>query len=325
MSDAKGSTRAFDIEQAMHRARRVNLGDIVARGARRHRDKIAAVMGDERLTYGELEARANRIAHGLIAAGLGNRARIGALARNSIDFLVLYFAVAKAGSIFCPSNPALPDADLAHVLGHAEVSAIFIDPERLPQFTSIATQVPSIRKIYSIGGGGRVDIEMDCLDSLAEGQPGTDPEVATGDRDVAVIMYTSGTTSKPKGAMLSHVNVTTGAIHNAFACEFRDSDIATAILPLFHCGQLSISSGTLIRGGTVVVFDGFDPTKLLEAIPRERITWMFALPAMYRALLAHERLDHTDLSSLSFCLYAMAPMDQATLQEASLRLNARFA
>lgn len=325
MSDAKGSTRAFDIEQAMHRARRVNLGDIVARGARRHRDKIAAVMGDERLTYGELEARANRIAHGLIAAGLGNRARIGALARNSIDFLVLYFAVAKAGSIFCPSNPALPDADLAHVLGHAEVSAIFIDPERLPQFTSIATQVPSIRKIYSIGGGGRVDIEMDCLDSLAEGQPATDPEVATGDRDVAVIMYTSGTTSKPKGAMLSHVNVTTGAIHNAFACEFRDSDIATAILPLFHCGQLSISSGTLIRGGTVVVFDGFDPTKLLEAIPRERITWMFALPAMYRALLAHERLDHTDLSSLSFCLYAMAPMDQATLQEASLRLNARVA
>lgn len=306
--------------------RRVNVGDIVRRGARRHRNKTAVVMGSKRLTYGELDAHANRIAHGLLAAGLGQGARIGALARNSVEFFTLYFAAAKAGAIFCPSNPALPDRDLVHVLNHAEVSAIFVDPEKYERFTGIATQVPTIRHVYSVGDQGAVDRpSINPLGLLAKGQPSTDPETAIGDRDIAMIMYTSGTTSAPKGAMLSHANVTTGAIHNAFACEFHDHSIATSILPLFHCGQLSISSSTLARGGTVVIFDGFDADLLLDAIPRERITWMFALPAMYRALLVHEKLDATDLSSLEFCLYAMAPMDQATLREASRRLNARFA
>lgn len=325
MSNAEGKERAAISDQAMNFARRVNVGDIVRRGARRHRDKIAVVMGETRLSYGEIDARANRIAHGLLAAGLGNGARIGALARNSIDFLTLYFAAAKAGAIFCPSNPAIPHADLVQILSHAEVSAIFIDPDRHEQFAAVASRVPSIRKIYAVGGNGQADFPLDSLAVLSEGQPATDPETATGDRDIAMIMYTSGTTSAPKGAMLSHINVTTGAVHNAFAGEVDENTIATAILPLFHCGQLSISSGTLMRGGTVVIFDGFEPATLLDSIARERITWMFALPAMYRALLAHKALDDTDVSSLGFCLYAMAPMDQSTLREASLRLKARFA
>ncbi|MGO3929966.1 AMP-binding protein [Rhodopseudomonas pseudopalustris] len=325
MSDAEDIKLATISDQATNLARRVNVGDITRRGARRHRDKIAVIMGETRLTYGELDARANRIAHGLLAMGLGNGARIGGLARNSIDFLTLYFAAAKAGAIFCPSNPAIPDADLVHILGHAEVSAIFIDPDRHQQFTAVASQVPSIRKIFSVGGNGQADSQLDSLAVIAEGQPAIDPETVTGDRDVAMIMYTSGTTSAPKGAMLSHINVTTGAVHNAFAGEVDENTIATAILPLFHCGQLSISSGTLMRGGTVVVFDGFEPAALLDAIARERITWLFALPAMYRALLAHKDLDNTDVSSLAFCLYAMAPMDPSTLREASRRLKARFA
>lgn len=312
-------------DQLSNRVRRVNVGDIVRRGARRHRDKTAVVMGRTRLTYGEFEAETNRIAHGLLAAGLGNGARIGALGRNSLELFTLYFAAAKAGAVFCPSNPALPDADLVHVLRHAEVSAIFVDSERHERFTQIASQVPTLSRIYSIGerSDGRDFANPFAL--LSEGQPSTDPETAVGDRDIAIIMYTSGTTSAPKGAMLSHTNVTTGAVHNAFACEFDDHSVATAILPLFHCGQLSISSGTLARGGTVVIFDGFDADALLEAVPKERITWMFALPTMYRALLAHEGLDATDLSSLGFCLYAMAPMDSSTLREASRRLGARFA
>lgn len=312
-------------EQAKSLVRRVNVGDILRRGARRHRNKVAVVMGETRLTYGELDARANSLAHGLLAAGYGNGARIGALARNSIDFIILYFAAAKAGAIFCPSNPALPEKDLVHVLTHAEVTAIFVDPDRHERFLSIAARVATIQKVYAIG----VDIDTgrpsDSLDILSAEKPTTDPDSVAGDRDIAMIMYTSGTTSAPKGAMLSHINVTTGAVHNAFAGEMSDGTIASAILPLFHCGQLSISSGTWASGGTVVVFDGFDADALLEAMGRERITWIFALPAMYRTLLAHERLDATDLSSLVFCLYAMAPMDQSTLREAARRLNARFA
>ena len=315
----KGRLAVADMTKFL--AQRVNVGDIISRGARRHRDKAAVIMGDRHLSYAQFDAETNRIAHALVATGLGQGARIGALGRNSIEFLMLYFAAAKAGAVLCPANPALPEVDLLQILTHAEMVAVFVDADRMEKFKAIASKVPSLKRVYSLAE----DDDALSLAGLAQGYPETGPEVAVGDRDIAMLMYTSGTTSAPKGAMLSHLNVTTGAVHNAIAGEMHDDTIATAILPLFHCGQLSISSGTLARGGTVVIFDGFDADVLLSAIPRERITWMFALPAMYRTLLQHESLDKTNVSSLEFCLYAMAPMDPTTLHKAAERLNARFA
>lgn len=304
-------------------ARRINVGDICRRGARRHPKKTAVIMGDRRLSYRELNDSSNRLANGLISAGLGQGSRIAALGRNTIEFLILYFAAAKAGAVFCPVNPALPSADLQYLLNHAEVSAVFTDASEAKRIASLIQQVPTAKNMFLLAG--KAEPEWTSIDDMAAGQPASDPELLVGDRDIAMIMYTSGTTSAPKGAMLSHLNVSIGAIHNAFAGEMSERTIATAILPLFHCGQLSLSSGTLIRGGTVVLMDGFDAAFLIESIKKERITWVFALPAMYRALLAHPGLEAADLSSLVFCLYAMTPMDQATLKEAIQRLGARFA
>ncbi len=305
------------------RARKINVGDICRRGAGRQPNKTAVIMGERRLSYRELDQACNRLAHGLISAGFGQGARIAALGRNTIEFLTLYFAAAKAGSVLCPVNPAMPDADLRYMLNHAEVSAIFTDSSEAGRMAGVMAQVPSATAMFVLVPEGSA--EWKSIGELAAGQPNSDPDLLVGDRETAMIMYTSGTTSAPKGAMLSHLSVTTGAIHNAFAGEMTERTVATAILPLFHCGQLSISSGTLVRGGTVVLMDGFNPDVLLESVSKERITWMFALPAMYRAMLAHPGLDTADLSSLEFCLYAMTPMDQATLQEAIRRFGARFA
>lgn len=304
-------------------ARRINVGDICRRGARRQPNKTAVIMGERRLSYRELDKASNRLANGLISAGLGQGARIAALGRNTIEFLTLYFAAAKAGSILCPINPALPNSDLRYMMNHAEVSAIFTDQGEAKRIAGLFEEVPTAKDMFVLVAGN--GSKWKSLSDLAADQPDSDPELLVGDRDIAMIMYTSGTTSAPKGAMLSHLNVTTGAIHNAFAGEMGERTVATAMLPLFHCGQLSLSSGTLVRGGTVVLMDGFDAGFLLESIRKERITWIFALPAMYRELLAHPGLDAADLSSLEFCLYAMTPMDQATLKQAIGRLGARFA
>ncbi|MCV0437465.1 MAG: AMP-binding protein [Hydrogenophaga sp.] len=303
--------------------RHVNLGDIARRGARRHRHKTALIMGERRLTYGALNDAANKLAQGLLSRGLGRGARVAVLARNSIEFMVLYFACGKAGSVMCPANPDQPDKDLVYILNHAEVEALFVDEDRAGRLAEVARQVPSIRSVHVLER--RAGTELTSLEDLAIGMEARDPELPVGDRDIAMVMYTSGTTSAPKGAMLSHTNVVTGAVNNAFAGEVHDNTVATAMLPLFHCGQLSISSGTLLHGGTVVIMDGFQPQALLESIERERITWIFALPAMYRRLLTETNLEKADTSSLEFCLYAMTPMDQSTLRHAIDRLGVRFA
>ncbi|WP_158592293.1 class I adenylate-forming enzyme family protein [Noviherbaspirillum sedimenti] len=304
-------------------AQRVNVGDISRRGARRHPRKTSVIMGERRLSYRELDDLSNQVANGLLALGLGAGSRISVLGRNSIEFLLLYFGAAKAGAILCPANPALPESDLQYVLNHAEVNAIFVDKSEIGRIAALLPQIPTARHLFMLSTDST--LEWKTLHDLASGQLKTDPNVLVGDRDVAMIMYTSGTTSAPKGAMLSHLNVTVGAMHNAFAGEMTEDTIATAILPLFHCGQLSLTSGTLVRGGTVVIMDGFNPYLLLQSIGKDRITWMFALPAMYRTLLAHPGLDDANLSSLQFCLYAMAPMDHATLRQAITRLGVRFA
>lgn len=307
----------------MAACRRINLGDIVSRGARRHKNKVALIMGERRMTYGELDEAANRLARGMLRSGLPEGAHIAVLARNSIEFMVLYFACGKAGFVICPANPEQPDRDLVYILNHAEVSAVFIDQGKTEQMSRLVRDVPSAQQVYVLCSDGAS--KFPTLGDLSSGMEATDPELAVGDRDIAMVMYTSGTTSEPKGAMLSHINVMTGAVNNAFAGEVHERTIATAILPLFHCGQLSISSGTLLRGGTVVIMDGFDAKLLLSSIERDRITWVFALPAMYRQLLAEPRLSSTSTSSLEFCLYAMTPMDQSTLLRAIEILQVRFA
>ncbi|MEO8407168.1 MAG: AMP-binding protein [Oxalobacteraceae bacterium] len=307
----------------MAAGRRVNLGDIASRGARRHRKKTALIMGECRMSYGELDEAANRLARGMLSSGLEVGARVALLARNSIEFMVLYFACGKAGFVICPANPEQPDRDLKYILNHAEVAALFVDEEKATRMTQLVRDVPTVQRVYVLRSGGASDCST--LGDLSDGMEATDPELPVGDRDIAMVMYTSGTTSAPKGAMLSHMNVMTGAVNNAFAGEVHDNTIATAILPLFHCGQLSISSGTLLRGGTVVIMDGFDPRLLLDSIQRERITWIFALPAMYRQLLSEPTLSSTEISSLEFCLYAMTPMDQSTLRQAIEKLRVRFA
>lgn len=311
----------IDIEMSI--ARRVNVGDIARRGARRHRRKTALIMGERRMSYGELDDEANRLARGLLRSGLGEGARVAVLARNSIEFIVLYFACAKAGTVMCPANPAQTNNDLAYILNHAEVAALFVDEECAGRLAAVARQVPTIRQVYVLERRG--ETRLPSLPDISAAMAASDPELLVGDRDIAMVMYTSGTTSAPKGALLSHANVVTGAVHNAFAGEMHDNTIATAILPLFHCGQLSITTGTLLRGGTAVIMDGFDAKVLIEAVQRERITWMFALPAMYRSLLAEPDLRDADLSSLEFCLYAMTPMDPTTLRQAMERLRVRFA
>jgi len=151
-------------------------------------------------------------------------------------------------------------------------------------------------------------------------QSATESEVEIYDRDVAQIMYTSGTTGRPKGVMQSHLSVVMAAMNNALELGVWRDAVNIAVLPLFHCAQHTLMCGVLAGGGTVIVMRAFEPAAMLDAIERERVTLLVGLPLMHQAMLDHPSRPGRDLSSLRMCVYAMAPMAETLLR----RLIAEF-
>jgi long-chain acyl-CoA synthetase len=294
---------------------RIAIGDIVRRSARRYPDRIALIEGDVRLTFAVLDAEINRFAHFLLGTGLAKGDRVASLCQNSYQFVIAMFAIHKAGLIWVPINTGLTPDDVRYILEHSETRFAVVDD------TFYAN--PALRQPFDelVGKGvllpiaghkaqGRMIVFSDAL----AGQPATEPEVEIDDRDVAQIMYTSGTTGRPKGVMQSHLSVYIASLGNVIEMEARHHDVATSLMPLFHCAQHTFLCGFLHVGAASVILRGFDASTLIATIARERVSWVFALPLMYSAVLDHPSRSKHDLTSLRLCLYAMAPMAETLLR-----------
>jgi long-chain acyl-CoA synthetase len=160
--------------------------------------------------------------------------------------------------------------------------------------------------------------------ALLEGQPESEPEVEIDDRDLAMIIYTSGTTSRPKGAMHCHLAVAMAAMSNALEASLTRDDAISGQMPIFHCAGHVLMLTYLAVGGKMALMRGFDPLKALETIERERLTVFIGLPLMYQAMLDHPRRPDFDLSSLRLSMYAMAPMGRPLLERAVAEFCPRF-
>jgi long-chain acyl-CoA synthetase len=298
---------------------RVAIGDFLRRAAQRDPARAALVDGDTRLRYGELDARVSAAARALLAAGLRRGERVATLCNNSADFVVAFFGIHRAGLIWVPINTGLGLDDVRYILDHAQASFVLVDGALLerPELRALLDACP-LRGGFVLEGAARGRY-ADFAAAL-ESQPPGEPEVEIHDRDVAQIMYTSGTTGRPKGVMQCHLAVVMAALANAVELGLYRDDTANAMLPLFHCAQHTLLFTSLMAGATTILMRSFDPGRVLDAIERERITRLFALPLMYQAMLAQPDFARRDLSSLRTCLYAMAPMAETLLR----RLIERF-
>ncbi len=298
---------------------RLAFGDILKRNAKILHDKEFAVSygygnGNclERLTYGEMDKKANQFANALIEIGLQKGDKIAMIAANSIEFLVAFFGASKCGVVIVPLNPALSLKDIEYQLKHSETKFVIVDDEFFPKVKVLIENNKLDYILISIKGES-------CGKTFQEfinGKPYTEPEVEIRERDILEILYTSGTTALPKGVMESHMNVICGALNGALSTAYigmtKPDTIFTTIMPLFHCAQQAITFGAaLIPGGKTVIFRGFTPNVFLEAVEKEKITAAFLLPTMLRALLDQD-ISKYDISSLKYVLYAMTPMDENT-------------
>ncbi|XLZ67783.1 AMP-binding protein [Massilia sp. SR12] len=307
------------------------LGNLIARSARRNGAAPALLENGRSMSYAQLDEDSNRFAHHLLASGLQPGDKVAMLSPNSMDFMVAAFGILKAGMVWVPVNALLAPSEVAYIVQHAEARLLVVDAQ-LAAHPAWSAALPALGLplLYCAtddgvpAATGTTGAARSLRHALA-GQPATPPALDIGEHTLALIMYTSGTTGNPKGAMHSHRSVLAAVMSNAVTVSIVPQDVLSAILPLFHCAQFSMAAAGLACGAALSLSRGFDPAAVLATLARDRVTLMAALPAMYGTLLQHPARAQHDLSALRLAIYAMAPMAPDLLRRLQQEFCPRFA
>jgi acyl-CoA synthetase (AMP-forming)/AMP-acid ligase II len=271
-------------------------------------ENIAIVDGDRRISYAEFDRRTDQLASALRARGVRQGDRVACLQYNGAPFLELLFATAKLGAVFVPINFRLAAPEVTYLLADCGAD-VFVWSGSLSQLARDALAGDDIRvRLCATVSGEPCRHEIDYETLLESGQPQALGMRVAGS-GVAMLMYTSGTTGRPKGVMLTHDNLLWNAINNLNAERpIRASDRTVTVAPMFHIGALGVHTLPLLYvGGTVTILPSFEPGETLARMANERVTVQFLVPAMWSALMTVPNFENYDLSALELAITGGAP------------------
>ncbi|WP_405412408.1 acyl-CoA synthetase [Streptomyces decoyicus] len=286
------------------------IGSWPTRRARKTPDRVAVIHEDRSWTYRELHQRVLRLAHALQEWGVARGDRIAYLGPNHPAFLETLFAAGLLGAVFVPLNIRLAAPELAYNLSDSGSTVLVHAPEQARAARAAADEA-----------GVRHRITLDESDEGALGYEeflaggGTDAlDEPVAPEDPCMIMYTSGTTGRPKGAVLSHANIVWNSVNVLVDTDLGSDEVTLIAAPLFHTAGLNMTClPTLLKGGRVALLSAFDAARVLETIEYLRVTYMFGVPTMYDAMAAQPRWPTTDLSSLRTLNCGGAPVPARTI------------
>ncbi|MFH0788070.1 MAG: o-succinylbenzoate--CoA ligase [Pseudomonadota bacterium] len=271
-------------------------------------DKEALVEGNRRLSYRELNRRVNRLSRYLQTIGLKNGDRLGLLAFNGLEYVEVIFAAAKLGLLLVPLNWRLSPAELAFNLSDSETETLIFDPEFSEVVEKIKDLTP-LKKMVILGGKPCPGVQP--YEQALAGQSDDEPIPAepVSLSTPHIIMYTAGTTGRPKGAVLSQGASFWNAVNLNLDMHFTSDDRDLLVLPMFHIGGIGLFTlPILYAGGTVILQRTFDPARTLRLLQEEKISLLFGVPAIFLFLIQHPDFNPESFKTLRLVMSGGAPL-----------------
>ncbi|MEO3808054.1 long-chain fatty acid--CoA ligase [Sphaerisporangium sp. B11E5] len=275
--------------------RNAGVGGWPARRAQMSPDRTAFVFADRQVSYAEVHERTTRLASRLRDAGVRAGDRVAYLGPNHVAFAETMFATHVLGGIFVPLNFRLAAPEVAYMLEHSGASVLVYAPECAAVVRALPA-MPALGTVVALASPAAGEPEFDTW--LAEGDP-TPIDTPVALDDVALILYTSGTTGHPKGAMLTHANLVWNCFHIMIGVDVASSEVTLISAPLFHVAALNQTLlPTFLKGGRSVIMPSWDVDACYDLIEKHRVTWMFGVTTMFAAFARSPRWAGADLSSL---------------------------
>jgi len=269
-----------------------NLATFLTETASRHGDRTAMKLDDVEVPYSGLDAASARVAGLLAERGVGPGDRVGLMLPNVPYFPMTYYGILRLGGVVVPMNPLLKGREVAFFLENPEAKVLFAWHDFAEAAEAGAEQTGADLILVKPGEIEQLVADADPRDEVVE---------RDGD-DTAVILYTSGTTGKPKGAELTHANLGMNVKVASSLFEYSEDDVILGCLPLFHSfGQTCALNCAVRVGASLTMLPRFEPAKALEIVQRDKVTVFLGVPTMYSAMLNCERREDYDVSSLKLC------------------------
>jgi len=297
------------------------LGDIPRKGAERFGEKEAVVFEDTRLSFREFNTRINRLGNAMKSLGVNKGDRVAVLAENSHKYLEIYFAASKMGMSVTPINFRLADAEIVHIVNDSEAVLGFAGDTYEDRAGRMGKEMKNIRSWIAMDNSTE---DFLSYEKLITGALDLEPQVEVNENEIAILMYTGGTTGLPKGVMLSHRNIMTATLAMNLIMSLKPEDTTCYVLPLFHIA-LWPALCVLLAGGKVAVNRRPDLGEILRIIQDEKCTHINLVPTIYGWLLQDPRLDRFDLSSLRAMTYAGSPFPPEVLKQCIEKFGNIFA
>lgn len=279
----------------------LNFSSIVKRWADETPEKEVILYQDKRLNYNELNERVNALAQGLRSLGIEKGDRVAALLYNCSEYFEIMFAVNRIGAVFLPLNYRLASDEFSYLLENSGAKAIISEATFVERIKPIQDHLSQLKYYISLDEPRNDWISYDCLLDKNIGSVVQDVHVELN--DMHRLMYTSGTTSRPKGVIISYENLYWKNIAHIWNFDLTSQDKTLIVGPLYHVGGMDLpATGIVYKGGSVIILRRFDPKEVLKTIEEEKPTNIWLAPAMVNLLLQYEGIEKYNLDSIRFII-----------------------
>jgi acyl-CoA synthetase (AMP-forming)/AMP-acid ligase II len=301
--------------------------EVVGDHARAQGHVVAFTFGHEDITFAELDAGANRVANGLVALGVRPGDRVAFLGKNHPLYFEAFLGAARIGAVMTPVNWRLAAPEVAYILDNCQARVVFIGEGFAEALAKVRAEAPGIEQVIGIDARDYPGADFRIW---RDGFPASAPAHRVRAADDALQLYTSGTTGKPKGAVITHGSILSSRDATAAGEAMRPwqepipGDVTLLAMPCFHISGTGTGIGTMVAGTNAIVLPEYDPTTALDLIANYNISKIFLVPAAIQILLNHPRVNETDFSRLKFVTYGASPIPLELMREAMRVLGCGF-